>query len=198
MPDDPALIDSRYAAWRLFTTLALVTLGSSGMYVMSVILPEVQRDFGISRADASLPYTLTIIGFGLGGILWGQWADRFGVARVLAFGSAGVASGYILSSFAPNIIFFALTHGLLLGMLGISASFVPLIADTALWWDKRRGIAVGICASGNYLAGAIWSPLAQWDIEHFGWRHTYFMVGVVCGLGMALLSLRMLLTIAQN
>ncbi len=95
-PADPGLIDSRYAAWRLLTTLALVTLGSSGMYVMSVILPEVQRDFGISRADASLPYTLTMIGFGLGGVFWGRYADRYGVARVLAFGSVGVASGYML------------------------------------------------------------------------------------------------------
>ena len=190
-PADPSLVDSRTAAWRLLTALGLAMLGNSGMYVLAVALPEIERDFGVSRADASLPYTLTMIGFGLGGLLCGRWADRYGVARVLALGSFGVASGYVLASFASNIVFFALAHGLLLGMIGIASAFVPLIADTALWWNKRRGLAVGVCASGNYLAGTVWPPIAQWSIEQFGWRPTYLMLGVVCGVGMALLSVRM-------
>lgn len=190
-PADPSLVDSRTAAWRLLTALGLAMLGNSGMYVLAVALPEIERDFGVSRADASLPYTLTMIGFGLGGLLCGRWADRYGVARVLALGSFGVASGYVLASFASNIVFFALAHGLLLGMIGIASAFVPLIADTALWWNKRRGLAVGVCASGNYLAGTVWPPIAQWSIEQFGWRPTYLMLGVVCGVGMALLSARM-------
>jgi len=190
-PADASLVDSRTAAWRLLTALGLAMLGNSGMYVLAVALPEIERDFGVSRADASLPYTLTMIGFGLGGLLCGRWADRYGVARVLALGSFGVASGYVLASFASNIVFFALAHGLLLGMIGIASAFVPLIADTALWWNKRRGLAVGVCASGNYLAGTVWPPIAQWSIEQFGWRPTYLMLGVVCGVGMALLSVRM-------
>ena len=190
-PADASLVDSRTAAWRLLTALGLAMLGNSGMYVLAVALPEIERDFGVSRADASLPYTLTMIGFGLGGLLCGRWADRYGVARVLGLGSFGVASGYVLASFASNIVFFALAHGLLLGMIGIASAFVPLIADTALWWNKRRGLAVGVCASGNYLAGTVWPPIAQWSIEQFGWRPTYLMLGVVCGVGMALLSVRM-------
>lgn len=188
---DPSLIDSPYAAWRLFTTLCIVTLGNSGMYVLSVVLPVVQREFGVNRADASLPYTLTMIGFGLGGILCGRLADRYGITRVLALGSLAVTSGYVLAGLSPNIILFGLAHGLLLGLLGIGSAFVPLIADTALWWNKRRGIAVAVCASGNYLAGTVWPPVAQWGIEHFGWRHTYMTLGLVCGAGMALLSLRL-------
>lgn len=67
LPPAPAsAIDSPRAAWRLFITLLLMTFGSCGMYVSSVVLPQVQADFGISRADASLPYTLLMMGFGLG------------------------------------------------------------------------------------------------------------------------------------
>ena len=47
--------DSRYAWTRLMLTLALMTIGSSGMYVVSVVLPAVQAEFGVARADASLP-----------------------------------------------------------------------------------------------------------------------------------------------
>jgi MFS family permease len=188
---DPSLIDSRYAAGRLLTTLALVTLGNSGMYVVAVVLPTVQAEFGVGRADASLPYTLMMVCLGLGGLVTGRMADRYGIAPVLGIGAAAVAAGYLLAALSDNIWTFGLAHGLLLGMLGSSATFAPLIADTALWWNKRRGIAVAICASGNYVAGTVWPPIVQWGIEMFGWRPTYMAMGLVCGTGIALLSLRM-------
>jgi MFS family permease len=188
---DPALVDSRYAAGRLVATLALVTLGNGGMYVVAVVLPTVQAEFGVGRGDASLPYTLMMVCLGLGGLLTGRMADRHGIAPVLGIGAAAVTAGYILAALSDNIWTFGLAHGLLLGMLGSSATFAPLIADTALWWNKRRGIAVAICASGNYVAGTVWPPIVQWGIEHFGWRPTYMALGLVCGAGIALLSLRM-------
>ena len=73
------VVDSAQAWWRLLASLALITLGSSGMYAVVVVLPAVQAEFGVARADASLPYTLTMIGFGVGTIVMGRLADRFGV-----------------------------------------------------------------------------------------------------------------------
>jgi MFS family permease len=167
-----------------------MTLGSVGMYVVIVLLPEVQKEFGITRADASLPYTVLMIAFGLGGILMGRWADRFGVFKVLLIGAIGNLIGFLWASQSPNIISLALAHGLI-GLLGGAASFAPLLADTALWWKKRRGIAVAICASGNYVAGTVWPPVMQWGLEHFGWRQTYIALGCICGLLIALLALRL-------
>ncbi len=186
-----SLIDSRYAARRLFITLLLMTLGSSSMYVVSGVLPVVQKEFGVSRADASLPYTLMMLGFGLGGMAMGKLADRMGVHVALWIGAVGVGGGFVVAGFASSIWLFALAHGLLLGLFGSSSTFAPLLADTSLWWNKRRGIAVAVCASGNYLAGAIWPPIAQRGVELLGWRETYMWMGVVCGLGMAALSFLM-------
>jgi MFS family permease len=189
-PSHPDLIDSAYAFRRLLTALAIMTLGSVGMYVVIVLLPEVQKEFGIARADASLPYTVLMISFGLGGILMGRWADRFGVFKVLLIGAIGNLIGFLWASQSSNIISLAMAHGLI-GLLGGAASFAPLLADTALWWKKRRGIAVAICASGNYVAGTVWPPVMQWGLEHFGWRQTYIALGCVCGLLIALLALLM-------
>jgi MFS family permease len=169
--------------------LGLVALGNSGMYVVSVVLPAVQAEFGVGRGDASLPYTLMMVALGLGGIVTGRLADRFGIMRVLWVGAAAVCGGYTLASLSGSIWAFALAHGLLLGLVGSSSTFAPLMADTALWWNKRRGIAVAVCASGNYLAGAIWPPVVQMGIETLGWRQTYVLLGLVCGLGMLVLSL---------
>ncbi len=189
-PTPDTAIDSPQAAWRLLTTLLLMLLGNSGMYVVSVVLPEVQTEFGVSRSDASIPYTLIMLGFGIGGMWMGRWADRFGIARVAALGAVGVASGFVLAGVSGGIVGFALAQGLL-GLLGIASTFAPLLADTAQWWNKRRGIAVAVCASGNYLAGTLWPPIAQWGVTQVGWRTTYLCIGLFCGIGMALLSLRM-------
>ena len=187
---DPSLIDSRTAAWRLLTTLGLVVLGNSSMYVVSVVLPAVQAEFGIGRADASLPYTLMMICLGLGGLWTGKMADRHGLTPVLLLGAAAVCAGFVGAGMAGSIWLFGLAHGLM-GLIGSAATFAPLMADTALWWNRRRGIAVAICASGNYIAGSFWPPLVQYGIEHIGWRNTYTGMGLVCGAGMALLALRM-------
>ena len=194
MPHTPAsedLIDSPYAAWRLLITLCLVTLGSSCMYVVAVVLPPVQAEFGVDRANASLPYTLMMICLGVGGMWTGKLADRFGITPVLWVGSLAVTAGFVIAGLAPNIWVFGLAHGILLGLLGSSSTFAPLMADTSLWWNKRRGIAVAICACGNYVAGAFWPPVAQWGIETIGWRHTYIYMGIFCGVCMLFLSFLM-------
>ena len=160
--------DSRYAMLRLALTLLIMTVGSSGMYVVSVMLPAVQAEFGIDRADASLPYTWLMLGFGFGGVLMGKLADRFGVMWPLLMGSIFLGAGYIATGLSGGIVSFTIAQALLVGLLGSSAAFAPLVADTSLWFVKRRGIAVAVCASGNYVAGAIWPPVAQHFIETAG------------------------------
>lgn len=184
--------ESRYAWLRLAAVLGLSTVGGVGMYVMSVALPAVQAEFGSARGDASLPYTATMIGFGLGGILMGRLADRLGVAVPVIFGGLCLGGGFVLAGLSQSLGQFALVHGLLIGFLGCSATFAPLVADTALWFNRRRGIAVAICASGNYLAGTVWPPIVQHFFATSGWRATYIGVGVFCTASILLLSLMLL------
>ena len=184
-------VDSRYAWARLATALALMTIGSAPMYVVSVVLPAVQAEFGVARADASLPYMAMMIGFGIGGIVLGRLADRIGLMAVVLIGSAGLAAGYMVCAFAGSLWALTLAHGVLLGACGSAAVFAPLVADTSLWFVRRRGIAVAICTSGNYLAGTLWPPIVQQAITQFGWRPTYLGLGTVCLLAMPLLALRL-------
>jgi MFS family permease len=181
-------IDSSHATRRLLITLALMTLGNASMYVMAVVLPAVQAEFGVGRGNASFPYTLMMLGFGLGGMWMGKLADRRGVMTPLLIGAVGTGLGFTWAGMSGSLLSFSLAHGVMLGLLGRSVTFAPLLADTALWWNKRRGIAVAVCASGNYLAGTVWPALAQRGIDAIGWRDTYLLLGLVCGGGMALLG----------
>ena len=172
--------ESPYAWARLAASLMLMTLGGVAMYGVVVVLPAVQAEFGVARADAALPYTLTMIGFGVGGILMGALADRYGVIVPVLIGALGLGGGMVLAGMSQSIVQFALVHGVLAGLLGCSATFAPLVADASLWFTRRRGIAVAIVISGNYLAGAVWPPVLQHLFDRAGWRPTYIGVGLFC------------------
>jgi MFS family permease len=180
--------DSRYAVMRLAVALVLMAVGASGMYVVAVVLPAVQAEFGVARADASMPYTWMLVGFGLGGIVMGKLADRYGVTVPILISAAGLGLGYAVAGVAGDIWLFSIAHGVLIGLLGASATFAPLIADTTLWFVRRRGIAVAVCASGNYLAGAVWPPIVQHFVETVGWRDTYLGLAAVSSIVMLSLA----------
>ena len=178
-----------YPCLRLGIALLLMTLGGSGMYAVVVALPQVQAEFGVTRADASLPYTLTMVGFGLGGILMGRLADRFGVMAPALIGSVALGIGFVAAGSAGSLWQFSLAQGLLIGALGSAATFAPLVADISHWFTRRRGIAVAICISGNYVAGAVWPPVLQHYFASVGWRQTYVGVGLFCVAAMLPLAL---------
>jgi MFS family permease len=171
-------IDSGYAWVRLGVALLIGTVGSVGMWSFVVALPAVQADFGVGRGEASLPFTLTMIGFGGGGILMGRLADRFNIVVPVVGGAVLLAAGYVLSGFAANLWQFALAQGLI--GLGTSGSFGPLMSDISHWFVRRRGIAVAIASCGNYLSGVIWPPAIQHFIAGHGWRPTQIGVGLIC------------------
>src|SRR5690554_719751 len=181
--------ESPYAWLRLVVSLMLMTIGGSGMYAITVVLPQIQAEFDVSRSDASLPYTLTMIGFGLGGILMGRLSDRFGIVTPIVIGTLGISSGFIWAGLSGDLWQFNLAQGLLIGLFGTAATFAPLVADTSQWFTRHRGIALAICMSGNYLAGAVWPPIMQHFIDAEGWRTTYIGLGVFCLVSMLPLAL---------
>ena len=168
------LLDSRASWMRLGLSLLISLIGNVGMWSIIVIMPAMQAEFGVDRADAAIPYTLTMIGFAAGNFVIGRAVDRFGVARALAASALLMAAGFAAAALAPNIATLSALQ-LLIGF-GTATSFGPLIADVSQWFFKRRGIAVAMIASGNYLSGAIW-PLILADIlAGPGWRSAYLVI----------------------
>lgn len=169
--------DGPYAWARLTAALALMTIGGFGMFACTVALLPVATEFGLNRADASLPYTLFTIGFGAGGITYGWATSRFGTAWVVLVASVIYGLGFLLAARADSFWLYALAFGLPIGFLGAAATFSPLVADASLWFEKKRGFAIGIVISGNYIAGAIWPPIVQGLIDAMGWRDALFLIG---------------------
>ena len=150
---DRSGVETSYAWARLAAAVMFATVGGAGMWTMPVVLPSVQAEFGILRGSASLPFTLTMLGFAVGGVAMGWLQDRHGIVLPALLGVALLALGFFGASLAPGLWTFATCY-MLIGV-GASATFGPIMADVSFWFTAHRAIAVAIAAAGNYLAGAM-------------------------------------------
>jgi len=179
--------DSLYSWLRLAISLTIAIVGNAGMWAIILVLPSVQSEFGIDRASASLPFTLTMLGFALGNFYMGKLADRYNISTVLLFSSIILALCFIFAAQSSSILSLALIQ-FVIGF-GTGASFGPVIADTSIWFLKKRGIAVALAASGNYLSGVVWPIFTRDLLLNYGWRTVYLVLAIAAVLIMAPLSL---------
>lgn len=179
--------DSKYSWFRLVLTLLVATIANAGMWAIIVIMPAVEAEFGTTRAEASLPYTLTMIGFALGNFYLGRAVDRFGVTLSLIFAALTVALGLVLAIMSHSVMLLSAAQ-LIIGFAS-AIGFGPLIADISHWFVRRRGIAVALVASGNYLSGALWPMLLASVLQDSGWRAVYQVMAVVTLVGVIPLAL---------
>ncbi|MGI9388773.1 MAG: MFS transporter [Boseongicola sp.] len=170
--------DSAYSWVRLALSLGLSVVGSVGMWSVVVVLPDMQAELGLDRADATLPFVAMTFGFASGNLTLGRAIDRYGITPVMMLASIVIAVGFTGSALATHIIPLTALH-VLLG-LGAAVCFGPLMADVSQWFLKRRGIAVALTASGNYLSGTVWPPIIVWISDVADWRAAYIFLAVVC------------------
>ena len=166
-------MSSSYPVIRLVAALTLMTIGGSGMYSAIMVLEPAALEFSSGRGGASLPYASFMAGFAVGGVVMGRVADRYGILVPALLGSLALPAGFLLCVQATSILHLCVVLAVLCGFLGAAFSFGPLVADTSLWFTARRGLAVGIVISGNYLAGAVWPPILQHYFDQQGWRATF-------------------------
>ena len=184
----PAFVpDSRQAWIRLALALASGSLGSVGVWSIVVVLPVVQGEFAATRGGISLAYTLTILGWGVGGIVTGKITDRFGIFAAMSLSIAFLGCGYVLAGVSTTLWHFTLVH-MLIG-IGSSATFGPLMAEASHWFERYRGLAMTVVASGNYVGGAIWPPLVNFGLQTIGWRATLIVIGLSCAAAMTVVLL---------
>ncbi|WOH85426.1 MFS transporter [Bradyrhizobium sp. BEA-2-5] len=183
---------------RLVVAVVIGSLGSVGMWSVVVALPVVQTDFGATRGTASLAFTMVMLGFGLGQVVTGKISDRYGIVAAIGAGIGILGLGYVGAGYAPSIWAFILLH-FAIG-LSSAATFAPLMAEASHWFERYRGLAVTIVASGNYVGGTVWPPLVNFGMQSVGWRTTHVAIGIFTAVSMllALMVLRVLMGAATR
>jgi MFS family permease len=183
----PFTPDSRQAWLRLTLAVLIASVGAVGMWSVVVVMPVVQQEFAATRGAVSLAATMIFFGFGVGGVITGKITDRLGIVPAMGISIAFLTGSYVLAGLATALWQF-IVISFLMG-LGTSATFAPLMAEASHWFERYRGLAVTIVASGNYIAGTFWPPLINWSTEAYGWRATHFGIAIACGVLMTILLL---------
>jgi MFS family permease len=159
------------------------------LYIRRTFIDSLQKEFGASRGSVSLVFSLAgFLYFSLG-VISGPLADRWGSRQLAVVGMLLTGTGLVLAGAARTLSGVYAAYGLGVG-LGVGCTYVPAVGAVQRWFVKRRGFASGIAVSGIGVGTLLMPPFASALIQHFGWRHAYFALGVlavVVGASMALL-----------
>ena len=184
-----AFVDRNYPVITLAASLLIFFFGTGCMFLLAVALKPMATDFGWSRSIPSLAFSLQFIGSGVGGILMGYWMDRRGALGPVLLGALMIGSGAILNSWITMEWQLYVIYGVMLGLFGQSTLYTPLMTNAMLWFRHRRGMAIGVVACGQSLAGVVWPPVFRYFNDTVGWRETFFWYGLLALLIMSLLAL---------
>jgi MFS family permease len=196
MPDDAGLspsdlqtqsVETRASWIAAGVTLAILSVAYGSTLPIVVGLRVMELDLGLPRSTLALAGALTWVGTGLGGIVMGWLADRIGVRNSVLMGAAMIASGLALCS-TGTIWALYLGQGVLIGFLGMGAIYPPLLIYVSRWFDRRRGTAIALISSGQYIAGVIWPAVFERLIAGPGWRVTYLGFAGIVLLGVVPLA----------
>ncbi len=178
MSQQSSSIEVQYGWVILFASLMIHSIGLGAPNILFVTLKPIAADLGTDRAVPSLAYSLMMLGTGLGGLAMGWWLDKRGVMEPVLFGAVMIGLGSLLAAQSLGKWNLYLANGILIGLLGKAAMIAPLIANATRWFDRRRGLAVAIIASGQGVAGVFWPPIMRYINDNAGWRDVYQFYGV--------------------
>ncbi len=170
-------IETPYSWLVAVTGLGILSVSFGAPTITVVALKPIAADLGGVRSVPALCYALAWFGSAAGGIAMGQIAERVGVRWTVIFGALMIAAGLLLSSMGSRIDLY-LGHGLLMGLLGNAGINAPLYVYVSRWFDRRRGSALGLIASGQAVAGMVWAPVFGYATEWIGWQHTMQLYAV--------------------
>ena len=177
-------IESRKSWFIAWTALAAMSVSYGAPQVVVVALRPIADSLGDARSLPALAYSLAWLGTGVGGLFMGRIAGKIGVRWTVSFGALMVATGLIISS-GGSVWQLVLGHGVFIGLLGNGGLNAPLYVYVSRWFDNRRGAALALISSGQYVAGMIWPWMFAHAIVAFGWQHTMHTFAVFEALTVA-------------
>ena len=163
--------------WVVVAAATFGMLASFGMTTtIAVFIKPFEDEFGWLRADISFAYALLSAGAALGGLVVGWAFDRIDTRIIVVFGAVVMAVGLVALAGSSDLATVQHIY-LAIGVAGFACLYTPLIAVVGLWFDRGRGLAMGIVTAGGAIGQGITPLLVQPMIAAIGWRNTCMILG---------------------
>jgi MFS family permease len=154
-----------------------LTLGFGANATVTVFMKPFEEEFGWLRADISMAYTLLTVGAAAGGIVWGSLSDSIGAKAIGFFGAVAISLGLIALRWQNDLLVLYLLF-FFIGIAGFACLFTPMIALAGLWFNQRKGLAIGIVTAGGALGQGLVPYVTRILITDYGWRDATLYVGI--------------------
>lgn len=165
--------------WKpLFAGLLGVACGASPIpfNVIGFTVEPLMAEFGWTRTQILTPITIFGITASLLAPVYGWMADRFGVRPVALWSLFAFGLSFAAISLTPSNLYAYYGLWLIVGLVGIGSTPVTWTRAINLWFDRHRGLALGILLLGTSLAAIVVPSFAVWAIETQGWRRMFALV----------------------
>ena len=180
-PDTPPSGVKQPGAWAGYATVAggWLAIFAAGMVLSSfgVFFKPVSAQFDWTRAETSGAFSLAQVMSGMAGIAAGRLGDRFNPRLIIVLCGAFLGTAYLLLSRIDALWQLYFYFGILVGC-GL-AVIIPVSSLIARTFAAQRGLFTGLTMSGGAVGTAIAAPLATLFINHYGWRGSYFAIGII-------------------
>ena len=180
MNAQPQTREGGYAWVVCVASLLLVFFGQGALFVLNVELKPISESMGWPRELPSLGYAVAFFGAGIGALFFGPLSERIGMGNVALFGAVAIGSGVFLTGYVETPGQLLLAFGVLVGLLGNACMFAPLVANVMRWFNRKRGLALGIATAGQSVGGVVWPQVITWLDGLVGWRDTFHIYGLLC------------------
>lgn len=183
MAEDTPTQQGVYYGWVVVAcTFTVLCIAYGIQFTFGVFMPFISADTGWDRGSLSLPYSMYVFLYSALGVVSGRLTDRLGPRIVLTVGGCLLGAGVMLMSRVHALWELYIVLGLV-AAAGMSAAYVPCNATVVRWFTVKRGLALSMTSSGASFGMFIFPPLATTLIAAYGWRNTYFILGLVAVVG---------------
>jgi OFA family oxalate/formate antiporter-like MFS transporter len=167
--------------WFVVIGALLIQIALGAVYIWSVFKKPLMDLFKWDGAATSLTYSITILMFAIGTIIFGKVQDKIGPKKVATIGGIMLAIGLILSSMTTSVTWLYISFGVI-GGLGIGAGYVCPLATCVKWFPDKKGLITGLAVAGFGGGALVFTPIAKAFITSFGILKTFTYLGIIFGI----------------
>jgi len=167
--------------WLIVVGALLIQVALGAVYIWSVFKGPLMEMFGWEAAATNLTFSISLMTFAIGTVVFGKLQDKIGPRKVATIGGILLCLGLILASKTTSIGWIYLTFGVI-GGAGIGAGYVCPLATCVKWFPDKKGLISGLAVAGFGAGALVFTPVAKNFINNFGVLSTFAYLGIIFGI----------------